>query len=93
MAATPTQVAIVLFDESQRPTANKKAAELRERGLNVEVSYSARKLGKQIQHSQKRGAQFIVLPEEDGSYSMKDLSTSEQAPLDVDKILQSVENK
>ena len=90
MEPTPTQAVVVLFDESQRPDANRMAAELRAKGICTEVSHAVRKLGKQIQHAQKRGARFIVLPEEDGTYSMKDLTKGEQCPLDVETIIKII---
>lgn len=90
--SSPTQAVIVLFDESQRPEANKKANEMRQAGINTEVSYSVRKLQKQIQHSEKRGARFIVLPEQNGSYSMKDLQTGIQEQFDLAKIVETLKN-
>ena len=87
LAGTPTEAVVILFDESDRPRANKVAAELRDSGINTEVSHSARKLVKQIQHAEKRGARFIVIPEADGSIAMKDLSSGEQEPFSQDKML------
>jgi len=83
MAPTPTQAVVVLFDEEQRPRANKVAAELRQAGVNTEVSYQVRKFPKQIQHAEKRGARYIVIPEDDGTFSMKDLTIGEQSALDI----------
>ena len=91
-ASTPTEAVIVLFDESQRPAANAKAKELRDAGVNTEVSHSAKKFSKQIKHAERRGARFIVIPEEDGSYSMKDLKLGEQEPFDLAKIQQLLKN-
>ena len=90
--STPTQAVIVLFDESQRPAANGKAKELRDGGVNTEVSFSVRKFPKQIKHAEKRGARFIVIPEEDGSYSMKDLKTGEQEVYNLGKIQDLLKN-
>ena len=88
-APTPTQAVVMLFEETQRPRANEVAAELRQAGINTEVSYQARKFPKQIQHAEKRGARFIIIPEDDGSVAMKDLQTGEQTALDVEFILQN----
>ena len=90
--SSPTQAVVVLFDEAQRPQANVKAKELRDGGVNTEVSFSARKFGKQIQHAEKRGARFIIIPEEDGSYSMKDLSSGEQESFDLVRIQELLKN-
>ncbi|MCM8533072.1 MAG: histidine--tRNA ligase [Lentisphaeraceae bacterium] len=87
LAPTPTQAVVILFDESQRPAANKVAAELRSAGVNTEVSHQVRKFAKQIQHAEKRGARFIIIPEEDGSCSAKDLQTGEQESLSIEKLV------
>ncbi|MCH2206485.1 MAG: histidine--tRNA ligase [Lentisphaerales bacterium] len=87
LAPTPTQAVVMLFDESQRPRANEVASELRKAGINTEVTHQVRKFPKQIQHAEKRGARFIIIPEEDGSCSMKDLQTGEQESLSIGKVV------
>ena len=83
-AATPTQAVVILFNEDQRPEGNKIARDLREAGVKVEVSPSAKKLGKQFQFAEKRGATFVVIPEEGGDFSMKNLDSGEQGALDIE---------
>jgi histidyl-tRNA synthetase len=83
---TPVQAFVVLFDESQRPKANKMAAEMRQVGINVEVSPTVKKFGKQIQFAEKRGASFIVIPESDKSDQMKNLKTGDQEDFSVEKM-------
>jgi histidyl-tRNA synthetase len=88
LAPTPTQAVVLLFDEAQRPRANEVAIELRDAGINTEVTHQVRKFLKQIQHAEKRGARFIIIPEEDGTCSMKDLQTGEQEKLSIIKIVE-----
>ena len=83
---TPVQAFVVLFDESQRPKANKMAAEMRQAGINVEVSPNVKKFGKQIQFAEKRGASFIVIPESDKSDQMKNLKTGDQEEFSIEKL-------
>ena len=83
---TPVEAFVVLFDESQRPKANKMAAEMRQFGINVEVSPSVKKFGKQIQFAEKRGASFIVIPESDKADQMKNLKTGDQEDFSVEKM-------
>ncbi|WDE98831.1 histidine--tRNA ligase [Lentisphaera profundi] len=86
LAPTPVQTYVVLFDESQRPKANAMAAEMRAAGINVEVAPSVKKFGKQIQFAEKRGAQFIVIPEEDRTDQMKNLLTGDQEDFSIEKM-------
>ena len=86
LSPTPTQVYISLFDESQRQRANEIASELRAEKLAIEVSHKARKLVKQIQFAEKRGARVVLFLEEDGSVNMKDLHTGIQEDLNLNKI-------
>ena len=86
LSQSPTQAVVLLFDEAQRPLGNKVAGELRSAEVNTEVTHQVRKFQKQIQHAEKRGARFIIIPEEDGSCSMKDLQTGEQEKLDIEKL-------
>ena len=79
LAPTPVQAYIVLFTEDQRPEGNRIATELRALGINTEVAPSVKKFGKQIQFAEKRGAQFIVIPEHDGVDQMKNLANGEQS--------------
>ena len=86
LSQSPTQAVILLFDEAQRPLGNKVAGDLRKSGISTEVTHQVRKFQKQIQHAEKRGARFIIILEEDGSCSMKDLQTGEQEKLDIVKL-------
>ncbi|EDM25717.1 histidyl-tRNA synthetase [Lentisphaera araneosa HTCC2155] len=86
LAPTPVQTYVVLFDESQRPKANKMATEMRANGINVEVAPSVKKFGKQIQFAEKRGAKFIVIPEQDREDQMKNLETGDQEDFSVEKM-------
>jgi histidyl-tRNA synthetase len=81
---------IALIDEKLGGHALSLARKLRTRGLSVEVSLGAGKLGKQFQEAEKKQiARVIILGEDEatsGVYTVKTLSTGEQAKLTVDQI-------
>jgi histidyl-tRNA synthetase len=81
---------IALIDEKLGGYALSLARKLRARGLSVEVSLGAGKLGKQFQEAEKKQiARVIILGEDEaasGVYTVKTLSTGEQAKLTVDQI-------
>jgi histidyl-tRNA synthetase len=81
---------IALIDEKLGGHALALARKLRARGLSVEVSLGAGKLGKQFQEAEKKQiARVIILGEDEaasGVYTVKNLSTGEQAKLAVDQI-------
>jgi histidyl-tRNA synthetase len=81
---------IALIDEKLGGHALSLARKLRTRGLSVEVSLGAGKLGKQFQEAEKKQiARVIILGEDEaasGVYTVKNLSTGEQAKLAVDQI-------
>ena len=90
LAPTPVEAYIVLFTEDQRPEGNRIATELRALGISTEVAPSVKKFGKQIQFAEKRGAQFIVIPEAEGADQMKNLKTGEQVDFNAEAMKSSL---
>ena len=83
---TPTKALVIIFDEAQRPSCNKIAADLRSNGIPTEVSPDVKKFPKQIKFAERRGASFIIIPEQNGDVNMKNIKTGDQEPLNYEKI-------
>ncbi|MFZ5630158.1 MAG: histidine--tRNA ligase [Spirochaetota bacterium] len=83
-------VYIALLDDKLGGHALALARTLRARGLSVEVSLGAGKLGKQFQEAEKKQiARVIILGEDEaasGVYAVKTLATGEQAKLTAEQI-------
>jgi histidyl-tRNA synthetase len=81
---------IALLDENLGEHALQLAATLRARGLSVELSLGAAKLGKQFQEAEKKGIPRLLILGEDeaksGIYSVKTLATGEQVKLKAEEI-------
>lgn len=76
---TRTQVLIALFEESQRFTANSAAQTLREMGIAAEVYHDgSHNLGRQIKQADDRGIPHLLLLEEDGGFTLKNLAAHTQ---------------
>jgi histidyl-tRNA synthetase len=80
--SVPTAVVVALADEQARPACQLIAAGLRARGVNVEVSPTAAKFGKQIRYADRRGIPFVWFPQPDGSHQVKDIRSGEQVAAD-----------
>jgi histidyl-tRNA synthetase len=80
----PTQILVVLPDESRRAEAAETARVLRQRGYNVELYHTDGKIKKQLSYAEKKGIPFIWFPPfEDGKpHEVKNMATGEQAVAD-----------
>ena len=87
---TPTQVMVMLNDESSRRQAFKVAYTLRHRGVSTEVYHAPHKFVKQLKAIEKRQIPYALFVEEDG-YSVKNLANGEQFPIDIDQWLPDAE--
>lgn len=79
--STPTAVVIALNAEEDRAEAMRTAAQLRARGIPVEVAPAAAKFGKQIRFADRRGIPFVWFSTENGP-EVKDIRSGEQVPAD-----------
>lgn len=81
---------IALMDDALGGHALALANKLRARGLSVEVSLGAGKLGKQFQEAEKKGIARVVIVGENeaasGVYAVKTLATGEQVALKAAEI-------
>lgn len=82
-AATSTTAALVaLFDDGGLPTAVAIARDLRNAGINTEITVEPRKLAKQMQYADRAGIRFVVICGDDeaarGVVAIKDLRDGQQ---------------
>jgi histidyl-tRNA synthetase len=85
--ASPTDILITVFDESQRVELQQIASMLRERNYCVEVYPASPKLGKQIEYADKKGIPFVFFKNNDSNeMRLKTLATKEE------RIFSSVED-
>jgi histidyl-tRNA synthetase len=77
----PSAVLVAVTSEQGRSTSVTVAAQLRARGVPVEVAPSAAKFGKQIRHADRRGIPFVWFVQ-DGGHEVKDIRSGEQVPAD-----------
>ncbi len=82
--SVPTAVLVTLTDDSSWSAAQDVAAQLRRRGICVEVAGKAEKFGKQIKYADRRGIPFVWFTSEDGSHEVKDIRSGQQTPADPD---------
>lgn len=91
-----TDVGIIVLGDSLKG-ALKLAAELRTRGVNVEVDISGRKLEKQMKAVLKKSVPFMLFVGEqellDGVYSLKNTTTEEEQKLSADAIAEYVRSR
>jgi histidyl-tRNA synthetase len=81
-AKSPTQILVLLLEETQRTSANAKARQLREQGFNVEVYHAPSKIDKQFKYAEKKGVPFIYMPmDHEGTlWEIKNSETRTQKP-------------
>ncbi|NMR31735.1 histidine--tRNA ligase [Crystallibacter degradans] len=81
----PTAVLVTLADDGSWSQAQDIAAQLRGRGISVEVAAKAEKFGKQIKYADRRGIPFVWFStDEDGNlnHEVKDIRSGEQVAAD-----------
>lgn len=80
--SVPTAVLVALTSDDSWSAAQDIAADLRSRGISVEVAAKAEKFGKQIKYADRRGIPFVWFTSEDGTHEVKDIRSGEQVPAD-----------
>jgi histidyl-tRNA synthetase len=78
----PTAVLVTLVDDDSWTDAQRVAAQLRSRGIPVEVAAKAEKFGKQIKYADRRGIPFVWFSHADGRHEVKDIRSGEQVEAD-----------
>ncbi len=83
-AKSPTQILVVLPDESRRTEAAATANALRQRGYNVELFHSDSKVKRQLSYAERKGIPYVWFPPfEDGKpHEVKNMASGEQVNAD-----------
>ena len=92
--STPSQVLIVVFNESLLPYCFKVASELRNNDINVEIYSSVDKLGKQLNYANKLNIPLVLLCGEDeekkNKVTIKDMRSGKQKVVSFSKASKEV---
>jgi len=81
--ASKTDVLVTVFDDAQRGEALQTAAQMRKRGLNVEVYHAPQKFQKQLAYAEKKEIPFVwFLPADGKGHEVKNMTTREQSAAD-----------
>lgn len=83
---SPTDIVMMGMDSSQRRRDMTLAGKLRNKGWNVELLPPG-KLKKGMTLANKRGAPYVIIPNEDGTFAWKDMNKGEQQDLDENALL------
>lgn len=75
---TETKYFIALADKKRLGQSFKAASSLRAKGERVEVQLEEGQLGKQFKYASKKGFEKVIIAEENGSYTIKDMKSGEQ---------------
>ena len=83
-AKSPTQILVVLPEESRRAEAAATAQTLRQRGYNVELFHSDSKVKRQLSYAERKGIAYVWFPPfEDGKpHEVKNMASGEQLQAD-----------
>ena len=82
--SVPSAVLVAVGSEDARERSDEVAAQLRARGIPVEVAPSAAKFGKQIRHADRRGIPFVWFLGADGAADqVKDIRSGDQVDADA----------
>ena len=77
--ASPTDILISIYEESQRKELQSVASKLRQKNYSVEIYPSSPKLGKQIEYADKKGIPFVFFSEPGKQdVRLKNLATKEE---------------
>jgi histidyl-tRNA synthetase len=78
--SVPSAVLVAVDSEESRAVSNEIAGRLRARGIPTEVAPKADRLGKQIQHAERRGIPYVWFPPS----QVKDIRSGDQSEADPD---------
>jgi histidyl-tRNA synthetase len=82
---SPTQILVVLPEESRRAEAAETARQLRQLGYNVELFHSDSKVKRQLSYAERKGIPFVWFPPfEDGKqHEVKNMATGTQSQVNL----------
>ena len=73
---------VAVADPGQRQRAMALAAELRHRGLSIELDLAGRSFKSQLKHANRIGARRVLILEADGTAQLRDMGSGEQRAVD-----------
>ena len=90
VAGAAVDIVVTLWNDQSRADSVALAAELRQKGLRVDLYPEADKLGKQFKYASSRQAPFVAIVGDDerarGEVSVKDLRSGEQTSMARDQV-------
>ena len=93
--ASSVDIYLCIVEKEYTEAADTLASSLREKGLNVAVNYTYRKIGDQIKNANKEGAPYVVCvgkkEAETLRFELKELSTGKIEELSTEKIPDAIQ--
>ncbi len=90
VAGSSVDILVTLWNDESRADSVALAAELRQRGLRVDLYPEADKLGKQFKYASSRNAPFVAILGDDerakGEVAVKDLRSGQQTSIPRDQV-------
>jgi histidyl-tRNA synthetase len=90
VAGGAVDIVVTLWNDESRAASVSLAAELRQKGLHVDLYPEADKLGKQFKYASSRHAPFVAIVGDDerarGEVAVKDLRSGEQTSMPSDQV-------
>lgn len=85
---SPTQILVVLPEESRRAEAAETARLLRQHGYNVELFHSDSKVKKQLSYAERKGIPYVWFPpfENGKPHEVKNMATGQQTQVDLSNL-------
>ena len=92
--AISTRALISTFDETSRRAGLRLVSQLRQAGINAELYPDFGKVKKHFQYADKKQIPYVVIIGSDelsqGSFSLKNLSTGDQQPVDLETLISTL---
>ena len=89
----PSIDAFIVAPENQRERALSLATEARRAGACVDLDLAGRSEKGQMKQADRTGAKRAVILSEDGSAKIRDMSTGDERPLDVNDVVAEIERE
>jgi histidyl-tRNA synthetase len=90
VAAEGRDAFVAVADPDQRQRAMALAAELRHRGLSIELDLAGRSFKSQLKHANRIGARRVLILEAEGTAQLRDMESGEQRPVDPGNLVEEM---
>ena len=92
--STATRVLVTVFSGNLFSASLSLTSQLRNKGINTEVSLETIKLDKQLKYADRKGIPYVIIqgPEEikKGVVKLKDMKSQTQEEMTVDEVIQKL---